>query len=72
MTLKRQFIAGANCPGCGEVDKIQRVSDGERMWMECVRCGYQKDLDASPPDSAVDSLAKPVTIKPAGKGGKHD
>ena len=72
MTLKRQFIAGASCPGCGEVDKIQRVSDGDRMWMECVRCGYRKDLDASPPDSAVDALATPVTLKPAGRNSNDD
>ena len=61
--MKRQFIAGASCPECGQVDKIQRIIDGDRQWMECVACGATKDLDANPPE-AVDALAQPVTLKP--------
>ncbi|MGB2058744.1 MAG: YheV family putative metal-binding protein, partial [Alcanivorax sp.] len=43
--MKRQFIAGATCPECGQMDKIQRVLDGDKQWMECVACGATKDLD---------------------------
>ena len=34
--MKRQFIAGATCPECGQMDKIQRVIDGDSQWMESV------------------------------------
>ncbi|WP_297767981.1 YheV family putative metal-binding protein [uncultured Alcanivorax sp.] len=64
--MKRQFIAGATCPECGQMDKIQRVIDGDTQWMECVSCGATKDLDAKPPE-ASDALAKPVTLQPAKK-----
>ncbi len=64
--MKRQFIAGATCPECGQMDKIQRVIDGDTRWMECVSCGATKDLDAKPPE-ASDALAKPVTLQPAKK-----
>lgn len=43
---KKQFISGAECPACHEVDKI-------RMWYadgvphrECAACGYSDRLDA--------------------------
>jgi len=43
---KKQFISGAECPACNEVDKI-------RMWYadgvphrECAACGYADRLDA--------------------------
>ena len=49
--MKRQFIAGATCPECGQMDKIQRVIDGDTQWMECVSCGATKDLDANQPIS---------------------
>ncbi len=64
--MKRQFIAGATCPECGQMDKIQRVIGGDTQWMECVSCGATKDLDAKPPE-ASDALAKPVTLQPAKK-----
>jgi len=63
MTLKRQFIAGAVCPGCGQIDKVQRVSDGEKYWIVCVACGLEKDLDAEPEPTDT-SNAKPVKFTP--------
>lgn len=60
--MKRQFIAGASCPECGQLDKIQRVQDGDKLWMECVACGMKKDLDAEPPASAP--ADKPVRFEP--------
>lgn len=61
--MKRQFIAGATCPECGQMDKIQRVIDGDKQWMECVACGAHKDLDG-PPNEKVAALAQPVTLRP--------
>jgi uncharacterized metal-binding protein (TIGR02443 family) len=51
MTVQRRFIAGAACPDCGAVDRIQRCIDGDNVWMECVACGMQR----SPEDDASDS-----------------
>ncbi|MEY1660596.1 YheV family putative metal-binding protein [Isoalcanivorax beigongshangi] len=47
--MRRHFIAGASCPECGAVDRIQRVQDDGRVWMECVACNMVRDLDAPPP-----------------------
>lgn len=52
--IKRQFIAGATCPSCGAIDKIQRCEEQGKTWMECVACGMVRDLDAPPPDSDAD------------------
>ena len=41
--MKRQFIAGAICPRCAELDKIVVVSDAQVSYRECVRCGFQDD-----------------------------
>lgn len=60
--MKRQFIAGATCPECGQLDKIQRVQDGDKLWMECVACGMKKDLDAEPPTETP--ADKPVRFEP--------
>jgi len=65
--MKRQFIAGATCPECGQMDKIQRVIDGDTQWMECVSCGATKDLDAKPPET-TDALAQPVSLQNAQRG----
>lgn len=62
--MKRQFIAGAACPECGQIDKVQRCIDkqADRQWMECVACGASKDLNADN-NEAVDALAQPVTLQ---------
>ena len=62
--VKRQFIAGASCPGCGAMDRIQRCSDGDNTWMECVACGLVRDLDQQPVADATDANEQTVTLKP--------
>ena len=73
--MKKQFIAGAKCPECGKMDKLQRVDDGESVTIVCVSCGMEKPLDAPPPSAtelAVDALAQPVTLMPPpSKGSKN-
>ena len=44
--VRRRFIAGATCPECGAVDRVQRCEMGGRLWMECVACGLIRALDA--------------------------
>lgn len=48
MAVKRQFIAGARCPQCGEIDRVQRCRDEERVWMECIACGMKKYPEEQP------------------------
>ena len=62
--VKRQFIAGATCPGCGAMDRIQRCSDDDSTWMECVACGLVRDLDQQPVADATDANEQTVTLKP--------
>lgn len=66
MSEKRQFIAGATCPECGQLDKVQRVDNGTRVWVECVRCGMQKPLDEppSPRDDTVQTVQLQAPIDP--------
>jgi uncharacterized protein len=42
---KRRFIAGAVCPACSEMDKIQMWDEGGVPHRECVACGYADTLD---------------------------
>jgi hypothetical protein len=43
---KRRFIAGAVCPACSELDKIQMWDEDGVPHRECVACGYADTLDA--------------------------
>ena len=68
--IKRRFIAGASCPQCGAIDKIVRVEEGERIFMECIACNMIRNLDEEPPrDHPTDEpvLGQPVTIRPSKK-----
>ena len=42
---KRRFIAGAVCPACSEMDKIQMWDEDGVPHRECVGCGYADTLD---------------------------
>lgn len=46
---RRQFIAGAVCPRCGEMDKtvLLRLEGGAQR-RECVSCGFAEDIDDTP------------------------
>ncbi|MCC1496223.1 YheV family putative metal-binding protein [Alcanivorax sp. 1008] len=68
--IKRRFIAGATCPQCGAMDKIVRVEQGDRIYMECIACNMERNLDEAPPrDHPTDEpmLGQPVTIRPLKK-----
>ncbi|MDP3976390.1 MAG: YheV family putative zinc ribbon protein [Pseudomonas sp.] len=43
---KRRFIAGAVCPACSEMDRIQMWDEDGVPHRECVACGYADTLDA--------------------------
>ena len=43
---KKRFIAGAVCPACSEMDKIQMWDVDGVPHRECVACGFSDTLDA--------------------------
>ncbi|WJM95281.1 YheV family putative zinc ribbon protein [Pseudomonas defluvii] len=43
---KKQFISGAVCPACNEVDKLQMWYVDGHPHRGCVACGYADKLDA--------------------------
>ena len=45
-TSKKRFIAGAVCPACSEMDKIQMWDVAGVPHRECVACGFSDTLDA--------------------------
>jgi len=51
--LKRQFIAGAVCPRCGQLDKLVMITGGEYTIRECVRCNFSEQMIASEANSEV-------------------
>jgi uncharacterized metal-binding protein (TIGR02443 family) len=40
--IKKRFIAGASCPSCNQMDKLQLFLQNNVEKVECVACGYQK------------------------------
>jgi uncharacterized metal-binding protein (TIGR02443 family) len=42
---KKRFIAGAVCPACSEMDKVQMWDEDGVPHRECVTCGYADTLD---------------------------
>jgi uncharacterized metal-binding protein (TIGR02443 family) len=60
--VRRQFIAGVQCPECGALDRVQRCTGGEELWMECVACGMVRYPDEAPDDHANNDQAGKDTI----------
>jgi uncharacterized metal-binding protein (TIGR02443 family) len=46
--IRKQFIAGARCPGCQAEDRIRLCRDDAREWIECVACGYESETPEAP------------------------
>ncbi|TDF36408.1 YheV family putative metal-binding protein [Alteromonadaceae bacterium M269] len=40
--IKKRFIAGASCPSCHQMDKLQLFIQNNVEKVECIACGYQK------------------------------
>ncbi len=43
-SVKKQFIAGARCPKCNELDVLVFYREEENPVRECVECGYLEVL----------------------------
>jgi uncharacterized metal-binding protein (TIGR02443 family) len=64
-----RFIAGAVCPSCGAMDRLQVVGEGDARRRRCVSCGHEDALTAaaSPtPRSRLDGALKPAADSAAG------
>lgn len=73
---QRRFIAGAVCPGCGQMDKLKAWVSDEIQHRQCVACGFTDRMamnspqgiptrvDPSDPNAAANPVAdeRPVQV----------
>ncbi|MGD8831786.1 MAG: YheV family putative metal-binding protein [Pseudomonadales bacterium] len=60
-TPRPRFIAGAVCPACGAMDRLQVIASGDDRVRRCVACGHEDRLEAvtsRPPKSRLDGGLK--------------
>ncbi|MGE0625083.1 MAG: YheV family putative zinc ribbon protein [Pseudomonadales bacterium] len=60
---RARFIAGAVCPACGAMDRLQVFGEGDARRRRCVSCGHEDTLPATAsqsPRSRLDAAAKPA------------
>ena len=60
--IKKQFIAGARCPKCGAMDKVQRWLTGENVFLYCVSCEHKEELAEKPEQAPVEQESI-ITLK---------
>jgi len=56
-----RFIAGAVCPACGAMDRLQLTGEGDERTRHCVSCGHEDHLSAAAsqaPKSRLDGALK--------------
>ena len=62
----RRFLAGAICPRCEAVDRIQVYAEGDRDFRECVACGFKDEMHF--PGAAREI---PTRVQPDKSGGEE-
>ena len=55
---RRRFIAGAICPGCGQIDKI--FVDSEEDQRRCVSCGFSEDRPQGKAEELSTRVSRPA------------
>lgn len=55
MAVKKRFIAGAVCPGCGAQDRVVMFADAGRRYRECVDCGFRDEIRIDAPARELDT-----------------
>lgn len=64
----KRFLAGAQCPACGLMDKLVVYRQQELEHVECVRCGYHQveggELVAAPKPATPEPKVQPVKFYP--------
>ncbi|AFU99626.1 YheV family putative zinc ribbon protein [Simiduia agarivorans] len=48
MSVKKRFIAGAICPKCSAMDRIQMYRIDDVDYRECVDCGFKDEMRFKP------------------------
>jgi len=60
--MKRQFIAGAACPKCGQTDTIMRISNNDEITYRCIQCDFHKtqgeSFEHNEPDEHIVNIIK--------------
>lgn len=51
----KKFIAGVNCPVCGEMDAIRWWQEDQKEFVECVECDFSAN-DVEKFDQKPDTL----------------
>ena len=62
---KKQFIAGAVCPNCNELDSLVLFADDQSV--ACVSCDYHQtseQRDTRPSSAKTKQNSKNITVKP--------
>jgi uncharacterized metal-binding protein (TIGR02443 family) len=71
MAMKKQFIAGAVCPSCGQQDTIAlyivdaETSDGVQSaskHFECINCGHQERMISEDEQASTQTRPQPARI----------
>ncbi|NRB37375.1 MAG: YheV family putative metal-binding protein [Pseudomonadales bacterium] len=71
--MKRRFIAGAICPKCEKMDKIQMFDDeNHQRWRECVSCGFKELLVDQPNDTPQEVNTRVNQAMPGEKPLAHE
>lgn len=61
MKIKKQFIAGAICPNCSDIDSLILFSDDQHI--ECVSCDFKKSSEQRDIGDFDSSENKPIKSK---------
>ena len=63
-TVKKNFISGANCPSCHQMDTIMRIINENNTEFVCVHCGFRKNQNDAPKTTTNKPQAvNKITIK---------
>ncbi len=64
MVVNRRFIAGARCPGCGNVDTIVLMQEQGEQIFECVECGFHERMSESSQSAEKKSSEEIIQLFP--------
>ena len=67
MAATRRFIAGARCPGCGAVDTVYILKDGDAESLLCTRCEFREDKPVA--TGKPSGVWEPVKMVEGSRGG---
>ncbi len=53
--IVKRFIAGAVCPKCGEMDRLQVYTVEYDEFRECVACGFKDRMNFKPQQREIET-----------------